>query len=456
MITNIKNTGYMYLSSNASAQTQNKNQTDFASVMEKAGEQKQDNSVKNNTNTSKADTKTSVKRDSSISKEETKPEKSVSDETDKAKNAELSDNTKTQAAKTDTKAETATSEAAGEADSVEDFTKAAENLIQFQATDNMMEQVLDNTAEQAVDYVAEKLQVSIEDIQASMEKLRMDASDLLDPQNLLKLIADVKQLKGPEELLTIPRFTETFKELNAGLKDILDGQEAGEEPEYISAIKQETAFTDMQESQTMTKNTSEDTGREQSKHHASAEEGVHTQSLQNNHMDNAFAVQQTDGINNKIQELLAERVDAQTSENIVKQVVEQVKLNIKTDVTSMQMQLYPEHLGKVAIQVVSKNGVLTAQIAAENEGARAALESQLSTLKESFDNQGLKVQSVEVMVSSRGFDQNNDTNTNSEDSQKQGKRVRKNLLQDLEGTEEDIQEEEDLKVTLGNTVSYTA
>lgn len=79
---------------------------------------------------------------------------------------------------------------------------------------------------------------------------------------------------------------------------------------------------------------------------------------------------------------------------------------MKNDVTSLQMQLYPEHLGKVSIQVVSKNGVLTAQIAAENEVAKAALESQLATLKESFDSQGIKVQSVEVMVSTNAFEQN--------------------------------------------------
>ncbi len=72
----------------------------------------------------------------------------------------------------------------------------------------------------------------------------------------------------------------------------------------------------------------------------------------------------------------------------------------------------------------------------------------MNILKESFDNQGLKVQSVEVMVSSRGFDQNTD-------NQKQGRRIRKSLLEELDGREEEP-EEEDLKSALGNTVSYTA
>lgn len=470
MVTNsIKATGYMYLSSNTGTQVQNKNQTDFANVMEKAGEAKQNNSVQNTSSASKTDSKTEANQ--KLSKEEPKSEKNLSSQTKKTQNTETSETRKPEDGKVSADMEKPVDDSMD----AEDFTKAAENLVNFQLMDNATEQVpddvanellnnlstefsadelLDNVTKQVFDNMAEKLQVSVEDIQASMKNLNMTVGDLEEPQNLLKLIVDVKELKGPEELLTIPQLVDTLKDLKTNLKDIFN-QQTEETSEYKPVMKQEDVSIDTKISLAMEENSRETSGGED-KHSDFEGKSPYTQMFQNNNVNSTFFAQQADGIQDRIQELVAERVDAETSESIVKQVIEQVKLNIKTDVTSVQMQLYPEHLGKVAIQVVSKNGVLTAQIAAENEGAKAALESQLNALKESFDNQGLKVESVEVMVSSRGFDQNTDTNGDSSNSQKQGKRVRRNLLDELEGADEDLQEEEDLKTTLGNTVSYTA
>lgn len=463
MVTNsIKTTGYMYLSSNAGTQTQNKSQTDFANVMEKAEENKQNDSV--NSVKKVSNTNPKPEADQKVSKEEPKE---ISAQEDNTQGSEASD---TKPAENDEKISTDTVKTEAKADDsieVEDFTKAAENLVQFQISneadtlDDAVEEIASSTEDgawqvmkQVLNQLAEGLQVSEEDIQTSMENLDINITDLQEPQNLLKLIVDVKDLKGPEELLTVPGLSETFKELSSDLKGILEEQTEPSGQEYDYSVQQEEVPVSTKVSYAATENSSQEENRGEQKSSDSAKEASHLNPVQNHNTNNSFFVQQTN-FNDRVQELLVERVDVQTSESIVKQVIEQVKLNIKTDVTSVQMQLYPEHLGKVAIQVVSKNGILTAQIAAENEGAKAALESQLSALKESFDNQGLKVESVEVMVSSRGFDQNTDANSNSSDNQKQGRRIRKSLLEELEGIEE-TPEEEDLKSALGNTVSYTA
>ncbi|MDE7307680.1 MAG: flagellar hook-length control protein FliK [Lachnospiraceae bacterium] len=472
MVTNsIKATGYMYLSSNATTKTQNKSQDDFANVMEKAGENHQNNSVKSTQKSSDTNSKTDTSQ--KVSKEES--EKDVSVQENKTQGSEASETKPAENEKPSADTVKTEPETEAEADNnikSEDFTKAAENLVQFQVpvqVENEGETVLDNIADETVSTVedgawqvmkqvlnrlAESLQVSTEDLQTSMKNLNMDMNDLQEPQNLLKLIVDVKDLKGPEELLTVTGLSETFKELNTELKDILKDQTEPVNQEYDSSVGQEELSANTKVSQAMTENNDGETGSKEQKASDSSERVFSSNLVQNHSTENPILVQQMN-FNDRVQELLAERMDVQTSESIVKQVLEQVKLNIKTDVTSVQMQLYPEHLGKVAIQVVSKNGVLTAQIATENESAKAALESQLNILKESFDNQGLKVQSVEVMVSSRGFDQNTDTNSGSSDNQKQGRRIRKSLLEELDGREEEP-EEEDLKSALGNTVSYTA
>ncbi len=472
MVTNsIKTTGYMYLSSNAATKTQNKSQNDFANVMEKAEENHQNNSVKSSQKSSDTGLKTNtdhkVSKEESgedVSVEENKTQGSETPETKPAENEKPSDDT----VKTETETKTETDDSM----ETEDFTKVAENLVSFQIpvqVDSEGEISFDNMADDTVTTVedgawqaikqilnrlAESLQVSTDDIQTSMENLNMDINDLQEPQNLLKLIVDVKDLKGPEELLTVAGLSETFKELSTELKDILNDQTQPVRQEYDSSVQQEEFSVNTKVSQIMTENNGKEAGSKEQKTSDSSEHVFSSNLVQNHNTENPILVQQAN-FNDRVQELLAERMDVQTSESIVKQVLEQVKFNIKTDVTSVQMQLYPEHLGKVAIQVVSKNGVLTAQIATENESAKAALESQLNILKESFDNQGLKVQSVEVMVSSRGFDQNTDTNGGSSDNQKQGRRIRKSLLEELEGREEEP-EEEDLKSALGNTVSYTA
>lgn len=155
--------------------------------------------------------------------------------------------------------------------------------------------------------------------------------------------------------------------------------------------------------------------------------------------------------------------EAITPAEIVHQVVEEIKLVARQDTTSMEMQLYPEHLGKVAVQVSSRNGAVTAQITAENEMARAALEGSIQTLKETFQNQGLKVEAIEVMVATSSFSQEQfmDRQANQEESQS-GKGTRRLNLDDLENLEDDalLTEEEQLNVEMmrreGRNVDYTA
>jgi flagellar hook-length control protein FliK len=141
---------------------------------------------------------------------------------------------------------------------------------------------------------------------------------------------------------------------------------------------------------------------------------------------------------------------------IINQIVEQIKVNMNQDTTSMEMQLYPEHLGKIQINVVSKDGVMTARIVAETEAAKQAIEGGLANLKESMEHQNLKVDAIEVMVSTAGFERNNDEQAAYEEknSSRSGRRVKLSDLEDEED-EEETAEIEKMKYA-GSSVSYTA
>ena len=149
-----------------------------------------------------------------------------------------------------------------------------------------------------------------------------------------------------------------------------------------------------------------------------------------------------------------------TQTDIVRQVVDEIRLNLSKDVTSMTLQLNPEQLGKVQIHVSTKNGVMQAQIIAENEAAKAAVESGLTVLKEAFENQDLKVEAIEVMVGTPDyFTEESDAQAQMEQKeQKSGKST--GSVNFSGGSDDEINEDMSLKSEMrkaqGNQVNYMA
>ena len=132
--------------------------------------------------------------------------------------------------------------------------------------------------------------------------------------------------------------------------------------------------------------------------------------------DDAVSSRQTNVQNNFIQNMeqaaanveqtqsaRPDTVRMQQMVDIVNQVVEKIKVSLGTESTSMEMQLNPEHLGKVLLNVSSKNGMMTAVFSVQSEEAKAALESQMFTLRENLELRELKVDAVEVNVSDFDF-----------------------------------------------------
>ena len=114
-----------------------------------------------------------------------------------------------------------------------------------------------------------------------------------------------------------------------------------------------------------------------------------------------------------------------TARDIFNQVTSQIKNLHAPDRTSLEFLLTPAMLGKVAVNVSSKNGILQAEFRVENAQAKAALESQIADLKLNFENQGLKVSEVSVMISENGIGSNDQgKNTGEEGKKHSGKRNR--------------------------------
>ncbi|MBQ8085520.1 MAG: flagellar hook-length control protein FliK [Lachnospiraceae bacterium] len=162
----------------------------------------------------------------------------------------------------------------------------------------------------------------------------------------------------------------------------------------------------------------------------------------------------TDAVNN-VEEVIPTTETGVRQSDIIEQIIEQVRVNINQDNTSMEMQLYPEHLGRIQIHVVSKDGVMTARIAAETETARQAIEAGLSNLKESLQNQNLKVEAIEVMVSTAAFAES-DQQREQFEQQQAGKRSGRLGFGGVDEDESDEEIEAQRMQAEGSSVSYLA
>lgn len=146
--------------------------------------------------------------------------------------------------------------------------------------------------------------------------------------------------------------------------------------------------------------------------------------------------------------------------DIIRQVIEQIKVFSGSDMNRIEVQLYPQHLGKIQIQVMMKNGSMTAHITAETEMAKAAIENQLQQLKETFREQGMKVHEVDVSVATSDFqkEQERQGTTGEQKGNRSGRgRLRMNEFGMPEDTltEEEQVEAERLEAQ-GASVEFTA
>ena len=74
--------------------------------------------------------------------------------------------------------------------------------------------------------------------------------------------------------------------------------------------------------------------------------------------------------------------------------------------TEMVINLKPEHLGELTLRIsVSQNGAVNASFHSDNAQVRAIIENSLVQLRQELNNQGLKVENVQVYagLSDNGF-----------------------------------------------------
>ena len=357
---------------------------------------------------------------------------------------------------------------------------------------------VDEAADKMFSDTAEELSVTEEELLSVLQSLSLTPADLLTKEGLQQVVLAVSGETDFANFLTDEMMFTTLQnlcgELQTTLSDLADelgisqdevqdfltalADKAGDasalqaealSAEELSTEKTEDAVTDVEkgsdtESFTGDKTASEVTvpGKEtgkQTEKETSGEEKSFTGDRAFDNFAQSFKTGQTQ--NTQVTAEVTPHFDVET-ENIIRQITDYMRGNVTDGVSEMDMQLHPANLGSVHIHLEAKEGVLTAQFTAQNESVKAALESQMIQLKDSFEEQGLTVESIEVMVSSQKFDQSyeeaesqaNDTGSRSgrQRTRRAGLHV---SMEDEELSDEEILAKEVLKGQ-GSTVEFTA
>lgn len=250
-----------------------------------------------------------------------------------------------------------------------------------------------------------------------------------------------------------------------------EGQETGKETVLKEDAQEQTAekvdVTDLRErpeTSENSKNADSSNSEGQSRQTGHSERNVHTEGTERTGVTEQFVNQLAVS---SVQSEYTEDVVRQTAvmyREIVDQIVQQIRVVIRPDQTSMNMQLMPENLGRVYVNMTAKNGVVTATFLVQNEMAKEAIEANLEVFKQNLNQQGTKVEAVEVDVSDFTFgqkDANEESKSREEQEESESRGTRRRMsLSELTQPEEELSEEEqaavDRMLQNGSTVEYTA
>lgn len=386
-----------------------------------------------------------------------------------------------------------------------------------QTQDTETQETVEKAAEELVGEIADVMDIPLEKVEEAMEVLGLTAVDLFDPANLKQLLLNLadntdelalvtdgtlygnlqelfqavnetlgalqeelglsaeelealmaqmsaaeKSVEAEEPVLTIPG-TEEPEVSVEGMKDYaVSVQKDGgtvqikvtvDDASGEKHVSEQVTDTGKPETTPVLKKESADTGHQGEEHAAG------------NNAGSAF-LQNLTGRMEEVEAPAERPVYTQPEANqIMDQIVEYMKFNIKPETQEMEMQLHPASLGTVHVQIAAKDGAITAQFAAQNETVKAVLETQMIQLKEQFEEQGIKVEAVEVTVANHAYGEQfggerDAADQNGENAKKGARRINLNLDEIEEEGMEELDDSERIAVEMmqanGNTVDYTA
>lgn len=333
------------------------------------------------------------------------------------------------------------------------------NVSEAEPIDEEVETAVEGIVKEVMQEIEEMLEVSEEELLDVLEQLGLQPIDLLNPDNMVSILTaltgegstiqlvmdeemyltlqDLMQMveDKTQELMSVTGLSdEELEAVMDQLKLLMNQQLSHEEMEMKQVqilpfeseeevvaedgdvpviVKNENDLQDVQ--------TTEVTQDSPERIVEKTETGKSEDSLFQEQQQNMQSFQNmSDEISQLAGESKLEGTGTPNTESILKQLADYVKIQKGKELTEMELQLHPASLGNVKVTLATKGGVVTAQLTTENEIVKNAIESQVSQLKQNLEEQGVRVEAIEVSVASHQMERNLEQNAkDGEQEQKQ-------------------------------------
>lgn len=289
----------------------------------------------------------------------------------------------------------------------------------------------------AIEALAQMLQMTPSELEQLLGTLQVGVFDLLQVDNLQQLLMEVHGVDGPMDLLLIPEVASEMKMITSLLEEHginhlgeIPGEAQPENQveintgEEILSAHVNTDKSLLTRLQTELKNETEDLNQDgkalemsqenvlkvkgpvesETKLSQKEEEGTPNQNTSANNfletlshsIGEAFQLQ-TKQVG-EVNEAVPLRHEFLEPKMVLDQIVERIKVSVIEEEAQMNIQLKPEHLGKLSMEVISKQGTMTARFTVESERVKEMIEQNLQDLKEVLEARGLIIEGLEVAV----------------------------------------------------------
>ncbi len=328
---------------------------------------------------------------------------------DKRQTIETKDKTPTngdhKVSEDDTKSETKTNEVSQTAEGK----KAEQKDSKILDKDDV--KILKEAAKAVLDQVAIELDMNPEQVMDLLADLGMTVMDLFDTDKLKLFLSESMELSNPMELLTTDGGAEKLTELMEVVETVKE--QHPEAMKVLDTLKAENADINMVKTEDYTKmlnNFQDTTAGEQSDQSEAGESQLTSPSL-----DTAKGKVQgqtiASGFEGALNQVVTEKTDTivmngqvltirteVTAKDVFDQIVTAMKVQVSDSKSDVLLQLNPQNLGKIGVQLTNENGIVTGHFVAETEAVKEVIEANLASLKTQLQNQGIDVTEIKITV----------------------------------------------------------
>lgn len=378
-----------------------------------------------------------------------------------------------------------------------------------QVSDNPeVKDALETLEKELVQEIAKELDMDPEELVELMTALGMKPLDMLQPENLAKLYMECNNQMDATMVVTCEQFQELLSQVKSLGEEVrhdlsMDKNQFAEAVSMMEALEQPVELDESMAKELMAQDSAthkinevttedveagtplEEDGQAQQvetmeetvkavedtqsvmKQESFDQRGEDTFHQETGTQTGSVVMSDNSSVSNaEIPEAPHTYMDITDTIQLIRQLADNVRVAVSTDTQWMEMQLNPENLGKMLLHVSQKEGAVSAQITTQNEIVRENLMLQMANLQERLESAGLKVDAIEITVSSHAFEQNLEQGQNRQEQDQAAEHrntgsTRRNLnLSELDGLSGLMSEEEQLVAQImrdnGNSVDFTA